>query len=126
MAANEYVNVYSGNPTAGGTDGTRTENITVELDASRNESVIVKLAVRAETGYNAKAGSTVVTVSGATTAKWGLSLTENGTFTSSLTFPDAITTTNTIFYAKVTATSDERPLNDTTVTLPVTAKIKAV
>ena len=49
MAANDYINIYMNNPTAGATDGTAvsqggdfTAPITFTLDASENESKTVK------------------------------------------------------------------------------------
>ena len=56
--ANDYFHLYMNNPTAGGTDGTQvsedhafTAPISAVLNASNNESKLIKLAIRCESGY---------------------------------------------------------------------------
>lgn len=130
--ANTYINLYMNNPTAGGTDGTAistdgayTSPLTVSLDASINESKTVKLAVRTESGYTTT-GNTTISDNGDTNDRWKLCLTENGTFTDSITIPNAITNANTIFYAKASSASTETPQTDHSVSLRVATTIAAV
>ena len=130
--SNAYINVYQNNPTAGGTDGTAvstggayTAPITVSLDASQNESKTVKLAIRTESGYTTT-GNTTISDSGDTNDRWKLCLTENGTFTDSITISSAITNANVIFYAKASSASTESPSTDRSVSLQVQAVIAAV
>lgn len=56
--ANEYFHLYMNNPTAGGTDGTQvsedhafTAPVSAVLNATNNESKIIKLAARCAAGY---------------------------------------------------------------------------
>lgn len=130
--ANAFINLYMNNPTAGGTDGTAistdgtyTSPLTVSLDAAINESKTVKLAVRTETGYTTT-GSTTISDNGDTNDRWKLCLTENGTFTDSITISNAITDVNTVFYAKASSADTETPSTDRSVSLRVAATIAAV
>lgn len=130
--ANAFINLYMNNPTAGGTDGTAistdgtyTSPLTVSLDAAINESKTVKLAVRTETGYTTT-GSTTISDNGDTNDRWKLCLTENGTFTDSITISNAVTDVNTVFYAKASSADTEVPSTDRSVSLRVAATIAAV
>lgn len=130
--SNAYINIYKNNPTAGGTDGTAVSTdgaysspVTVTLDASQSESKKVKLAIRCETGYNT-AGNTVISDNGDTNDRWKLCLTENGTYTDSITISSTIDDTNTIFYAQASSASTETPATDRTVSLRVATTILAV
>lgn len=130
--ANAYINVYQNNPTAGGTDGTAvstdgsyTAPITVSLDAAQSESKKVKLAIRTEPGYTTS-GNTTIADSGDTNDRWKLCLTENGTYTDSITISTPITNANTIFYAQASSASTEDPQTDRSVSLSVSATIAAV
>lgn len=127
--ANAYINIYKNNPTAGGTDGTAvsiggtyTDPITVSLNATNSESKTIKLAIRTESGY-VTTGNTVISDSGDTNDRWKLCMTENGTFTDSLTISSPITATNTIFYAKASSASAETPATDRSVSLQVQTTI---
>lgn len=129
---NNYINLYMNNPTAGGTDGTviSTDNaenapLTAVLDASQSESKIMKCAVRCESGYEAQAGA-LLGASGTTASKWTFALDNNyadaeaaasAVYASQIIFPNAIDTTNTIFWAKAASSSDESPGNDITVNI---------
>lgn len=130
--ANAYINLYMNNPTAGGTDGTAistdgtyTSPLTVSLDAAINESKTVKLAVRTEAGYTTS-GDTVISDTGDTNDRWKLCMTENGTFTDSITISNAITNANTVFYAKASSVDTELPSTDRSVSLRVMSVITAV
>jgi hypothetical protein len=116
-----YINVYNNNPTTGGTDGNvvsqngaQTNPVSVTLDASISQSETVKLALRCDSGYQT-VGNTTIAASGTTASKWSFCLTENGTYTSTLTISTTIGTTNTIFYAKADSASSETPTTDTSV-----------
>ncbi len=127
--ANAYINLYMNNPTAGGTDGTAistdgtyTSPLVVSLNATINESKTVKLAVRTEAGYTT-VGDTVISDVGDTNDRWKLCLTENGTFTDSITISNAITNANTVFYAKASSVDTEVPSTDRSVSLQVQTTI---
>lgn len=130
--ANEWINIYMNNPTAGGTDGTAistdgtyTAPLKVQLDASQNETKTVKLAIRTETGYKTSSDTTICDVND-TSDRWKLSLTENGTFEDTITIANSIDTGNTIFWARASSSSLEAPTNDRTVSLRVSTVIEAV
>lgn len=64
--ANEYFHLYMNNPTAGGTDGTQvsedhafTAPVSAVLNATNNESKIIKLAARCASGYETL-GTTII------------------------------------------------------------------
>lgn len=138
---NAYINLYMNNPTAGSTDGTAisTDNaenapLTAVLDASQDESKIMKCAVRCESGYEANAGVRIL-ASGETQRKWTFALDNNyadaeaaasAFYAPEITFPDAIGTTNTIFWAKAASSSDESPGNDISVNIQCRATIAPV
>lgn len=129
--ANPFINVYSGNPTEGGTNGTavstdgaQTAPINLILDASTNETKKIKLAIRTEPGYRALP-DTVIQDSNDTNDRWKLSLTEDGTFSDTLRFPSYIDSDNTVFWAQASSSSLETPNRDTSVSLSVSATIEA-
>jgi len=134
------IHVYKGTVTSGGTNGTlvseggaQTAPITVgPLNATDNEvSTDQKLAVRCDTGY-VTSGDTTITPTGTTAAKWALAPDNAGVagtygaYGAALTVSSVIDATNTIFWAKAKATSDESPVNDVSVSLQVSALIAAV
>jgi len=134
------IHVYKGTVTTGGTNGTlvseagaQTSPIIIgPLNATNNEvSTDQKLAIRCDTGY-VTTGDTVITPTGTTSAKWALapdnagSAGTYGAYGAALTLSSAIDATNTIFWAKAKATSDESPVNDTAVALQTTATVAAV
>ena len=114
--ASAYINLYQGNPTAGGTDGTvvSTGNdfsspINFDLDAEQNETKIVPLALRTETGY--KVTDCTVTDYNDTNNKITFCLTQDGTYSESITIPE-ITDTNVVFYVKAISSDDEPAQTD--------------
>lgn len=126
------INLYKGNPTAGGTDGTAvsmagnfSSPISFTLDASQNESAVEKLAVRCNAGYKTT-GVTTISDNNDTADRLKLSLTENGTWADTLTINSSIGAANVIFYAKATSSSSELPQLDRGASLKVTAVIEAV
>ena len=130
MAANKYINLYMGDVTEGGKDGTQvspddaeTSPIAVVLDAAKAESKTVKVAIRCESGYETGA-DTVISFSGANKSKWTACATETGTFSDTLTLTSSIGETNKLFYIKAASTSDEDPLNDSTTNLSISTKVQ--
>lgn len=124
---NKYINLYTGTVTAGGTDGTAVADdapLSVELDATKDESKVVACAVRCEAGYQT-VGDTVVTFDGTNKAKWSICDKADGTFSDSLTLKDTVTTKNILFYVKATSAKEEDPVNDTTVSVKLSTKIGA-
>ena len=134
------IHIYKGTVTAGGTNGTlvseagaQTSPIEIgQLNATNNEvSTDQKLAIRCDTGF-VTSGDTTITPTGTTAAKWALapddagSAGTYGSYGAVLTVSSAIDATNTIFWAKAKATSDESPVNDVSVSLRVSAIIAAV
>lgn len=126
----EYlVNIYQGNVTAGGkdgtkvsTDGTYTAPVDVELDASQNESKIIPLAIRANSGYKTS-GTVTIGDSNDTNDLWKFSWTQGGTFTDSISTENTITDINTLFYAKASFVSTELPKSDSAVSARVSSKV---
>ena len=135
--ANKYINIYAGNPTSGGTDGTQvstdganTSPITVTLDASKSESAKVKCAIRCEAGYKV-VGDVTIAPAGTSAVKWSVAYDSTATaatapadskFGASATIP-GVEATNVIFWVKATSSTDEDPSNDTTVKIQATGKI---
>ena len=125
--ANAYINLYTNNPTAGSTDGTAvstggdfTAPISFTLDASENESKTVKLGIRTETGYTA----TEVTIEDQndTNDRLKLCLTEDGTFTDSISI-GSVSAVNTIFYAQASSANTESPTTDRSASFKVSGVI---
>lgn len=139
--ANAYLNVYTNNPTADGTDGTQvstdganTSPISATLDASKAESAKIKCALRCESGYKTSTDGVALSFEGTTATKWLVAYSADNTgdtapsesaFASTATIPVQIEQKNVIFWVKATSTTDENPANDTSVKLKVSAKIVA-
>ncbi len=126
--ANPYINLYMGNPSEGGTEGTivsldgnRTSPVTFTLDATEEESGVQALALRCEEGYST-IGDTEITFTGETASKWSASL-DGAHYSESVTISSPITAQNTLFYVRATSSNDENPKNDTSVCIKVTAKV---
>jgi hypothetical protein len=140
MPFNAYMGIYQGTVTAGGQDGNRVSEdpddnapISVTLNASTNEvSGNIKLAIRCLNANHRTVGNTVIQLTGTTAAKWQLAP-DNGSGSpgvwsadgGSITISSVIDNTNTIFWAKAKATSDEGPQNNTSVNIQVTATVEA-
>lgn len=117
--ANPYINIYMGNPTAGGTDGTAvstgglmTAPIAVTLEASQNEVKVVPLAIRTEQGYTTT-GTVTISDNNDTNDRLKFCWTPDGTFADSITTAGAISSVNTLFYAQFTSSSLDTPVVDT-------------
>jgi hypothetical protein len=131
MAANTYINLYTGTVTAGGTDGSLISN----GDNSSPLSLVVNssdatpeakaaCAIRCQPTYNAS--NVTLSFDGTNAAQWSISDTENGTYGATLTLPSDVLTTNTIFWVKATATAGEDPKIDTSVKIKTVATISKV
>lgn len=130
MAANDYINLYTNNPTAGATDGTAVSTggtflapISFTLDASENESQTVKLGVRTEQGYIASGVS--IADQNDTNDRLKLCLTANGTFTDSISI-GSVSAVNTIFYARASSADTENPQTDRSTSFKVSGVIASV
>lgn len=130
--ANDYINLYVDNPTAGRADGTLmslgddgSSPLSVTVNASKNERKIVKVALRCQPGYKTD-GDTTVWVRGANAEKWSLCKTEDGTYGSALVIDELITDVNYIFYISGAATNGELPDIDLTCKLMVNTTIKKI
>lgn len=127
--ANPYINAYINNPTAGGTDGTavstdgaNTSPISFVLDASENESQIIKCALRTEPGYTTT-GTVTISDNNDDADRLKLCWTEDGTFADSISTANAISSVNTIFYAQATSSDTENPQTDRSASFKVNAVI---
>ena len=133
-----YLHLYSGTPTAGGTDGQllsegdHSAPVTIgPLNASTNQvSSPVKMAIRSDvdsvSGHAYVTGdTTTITPTGTTAADWALAPDSSGSagtfgsYGAALTLSSGITNTNTIFWAKAKAASGETPASDISVGLHV-------
>lgn len=127
----KYIALYTDNPTEGGTDGTvisengaQTSPLSVTLDASKNETKTIKCAIRCATGYETT-GTTVIGFSGDTKDKWLVSEYEATDFEKTLNIGSPITAVNKVFYVRVSSSIEEEPTNDKSVSITVSASIKA-
>lgn len=95
------------------------------LNASDNQvSEPVELTVKTEAGFKTF-GTTTISFTGATNAKWSIAATREGNYTNSLEISEEITTAGKTFYVKAKATDDEAPSNDTSVDIAVSTVIAA-
>ncbi len=129
--ANQYINVYKNNPTAGATDGTavstdgdNTSPIEFALDASQGESGVVTLAIRTESGY-VTSGTTTITDLNDTNDRLKLSW-GGSSFADSITTANSIGSVNTIFYAQAGSSSSENPQTDRSASFQVNCVIASV
>ena len=111
--ASKYINVFKNNPTENKDDGTFVSNyarftspVKFLLREKNGKTQTEKLAIRTESGYSTKGTTTIKS----DTPYLQLSWTEDGTFTESISTSTLITTTNKIFYARL---SNRIPINVT-------------
>ena len=111
--ASKYINVFKNNPTENKDDGTFvstharfTSPVKFLLREKNGKTQIKKLAIRTESGYSTKGTTTIKS----DTPYLQLSWTEDGAFTESISTSTLITTTNKIFYARL---SNRIPINVT-------------
>lgn len=128
--ANAFINGYMGDPneelqdgTAISTDDTQTAPLVVNLDASQNEAKKVKLGIRCESGYQTVGDVTILAYND-TNDRWKFSLTENGTYSDTITIPSTIYNNNVIFWAQASSSSLESPMRDTSVKLRIRGNVQ--
>lgn len=123
------IHLYMNNPTAGTTDGTEISAgdeslpLTLTLDASRAESGAAKCAVRCDTNYSLEGGATIHAI-GTNSDTWTFSADNsytsatdaltNASWQPQIVLPN-VASTNVIFWAKATTTTQNTPANDRTV-----------
>lgn len=140
------IKIYTGSPTAGGTNGTLVSSGTgatpIESGsilvpaADYTEGSWVKCALRCDSGYVTEEASSrharVSIVDSGGVDKWQLAPDNAGTpgtpssWGAYLDFASSINATNTIFWVRGRAQAGEDPVNDTTVDIQVAARIAAV
>ena len=127
---NPFINLYGGEPTDGRNDGTiisldddTSSPIQATVNASKQETKKQKLALRCEEGYTTNADTTIW-FKGANADKWSVSLTEDGTFASTLIITDAIGSKNVTFWVAAHGLTGELPDVDTTTKIKVSTNIK--
>ena len=129
MASNAFINFYTAatadqrDGSAVSLDGDQLSPLSVVLDSASAESKVVPIGIRT-TNDDTVDGNVTISLEGTNKAKWGLCATKDGTFSDTLTL-SGVTSKNTIFYVKISATSDELPQNDTSVKIKATAAIQA-
>ena len=133
------LHIYTNNPTAGGVDGTEVSSgtglspITVSLDASKEETQAVKCALRCDTGFKID-GEVAVSLIGTNAAKWKLApdgdfgspadADMNGAWGDSITL-EHVGSLNAAFWVKAMSSKDEKPSNDTSVSLQAEGLVAA-
>lgn len=96
------------------------------LNASDNEvSEPIEITIKTEEGYKTL-GSTNISFEGLTREKWSICKTQSGSYTSSLALTETVTSSGVVVYLKASATSDELPKNDTSVSIRISTVIQAV
>lgn len=130
------IHIFFGAVTAAGTDGTQaseeTENNPVVIGplavAENEESAPVKLAIRCDTDYSAASGATI-TPTGTAANKWAFALDDGGSpgtfgdYGAALEFSSVIGATNTLFWVKAKASSDETAESDLAVDFEIVADV---
>lgn len=120
-----YIHVYKDSQQISEGDGSN-PLVIGPLNASENQvSEPVELTIKTDAGFKTF-GTTTISFTGTTNAKWMISKTQSGSYTSSLEITDEITNTGTTFYVKAKATDDEAPSNDTSVDIAISTVIAAV
>ena len=149
----EYIKLYNGNVTAGGTDGSVVSEgnlsnpVHFTLNAAKNEEACQKVAIRCKSGYQTY-GNTVISAyhynpdtkvweaTGGDINKWkfatdnnyadAATALKNASWGASLTISDVIGSTNKVFWVKALSSSAEVPQNDTDESIHIEAVIEAV
>ena len=129
---NPFINLYMDDPTDGRNDGTlvsldddTSSPIQATVNASKEEVKKQKLALRCETGYSTNADTTIW-FKGANADKWSVSMTENGTYSSTLIISDAIVDKNVTFWIAGHGVNGELPDVDLTTKIKVSTNIKKI
>lgn len=96
------------------------------LNASDNEiSAPIAIEIKCDEGYKTL-GTTLISFEGKTSEKWSISKSESEIYDSSLSLTEEITAAGVTVYVKAKATSDEMPVNDTSVSIKIQTIIQAV
>ncbi|MBO6177828.1 MAG: hypothetical protein J6O04_01470 [Selenomonadaceae bacterium] len=148
----EYLKLYGGTVTSGGTDGTaisedmaQTNPVSASLNAKNAETKAIKLALRCTSGFQTYGNTTVKAYyyngkayvdTGGNIGKFsfaadngysdGADAIANATWTSSLTISDVIGSTNQVFWVKIASDATQIPQKDTTVSIHVEGVVEAV
>ena len=133
------LHIYYGNISKEGTDGTEASAgtglspISVTLDAAKEESKVIMCAVRCDKGYHIE-GNTTLKLVGANAAKWKLApdgdfgspkdADANGAWEESITL-EHVGSLNAAFWVKAMSSKDEKPSNDTSVSLQAEGLVAA-
>lgn len=133
------LHIYYGNISKGGTDGTEASAgtglspISVTLDAAKEESKVIMCAVRCDEGYHIE-GNTTLKLVGANAAKWKLApdgdfgspedADANGAWEESITL-EHVGSSNRAFWVITMSSKDEKPSNDTSVSLQAEGLVAA-
>ena len=149
---NDYINLYGGNPTAGkkngsiiSENGTFTSPLVVLLNASEEETVAKKVALRCEKGYQTYGKTTIrpqyldpVTNtykdSGGNINNIKVALDygyqseaialQNARWSNQIEIEDVIKDVNKVFWVRIAATKDEKPGRDENTSLGVYGTIE--
>jgi hypothetical protein len=139
------ISIYSGNPTAGETNGTLVSSGTgtqpinpgaiVVPESGFEESEWVKCAIRCDSGFETEAQNgdhaELSIIDSSAVTLWQLAPDDNdsaGTpedWGDPLVFDTQVTAVNTIFWVRARVADDETPVNDTSVQVRVEALIGA-
>lgn len=138
---NPYINVYQ-NATHGAADGDivsmdgeNTSPISVLLDSAKEESKVVKLAIRTTDVYKTSENGATISFGGKTADKWLVAYDEthvgdeppaDTAFSSLAHIQKEITNTNVVFWVKALSMKNEGPIEDKDVKIRVTAKMIAI
>jgi hypothetical protein len=131
-----WIHIYKGSVTSGAKDGTAVSEGTGAdpissgvLNATINqESNAIKLAVRCDDGVQTS-GNTTIQPFGTSASKWSLAPDSGnapgtwGAYGEALVISTVIGSTNTIFWAKAKATSDETPSMDDATDFRITTTV---
>lgn len=133
------LHIYYGNISKEGTDGTEASAgtglspISVTLDAAKEESKVIMCAVRCDKGYHIE-GNTTLKLVGANAAKWKLApdggfgspedAAAKGAWDESITLKN-VGSSNRAFWVKAMSSKDEKPSNDTSVSLQAEGLVAA-
>lgn len=126
-----HIHLYKNNPTAGDVDGTElsqgdgTQPLKFTLTTKEQSSGVQKVAVRCESGYSID-GACDIYFTGANASLWAVapdnvytqdSMALNlGDWQERITLGD-VSTVNKIFWVRASSSTQDKPQNDTSVTL---------
>ena len=141
IMSTEYINIYMGDVHNGEQDGIlvsqndeQTSPLNIALDATINESKIVKVAIRTENGF--KATHVAIGFFGERSDKWlvakdddyidEVEAEEKAVFAPTLLLTEEVTDVNTVFWVKALSSVDEPPRRDTSVSIKIDSYVTAI